>query len=175
MTATEGWYDDGTGKLRWWDGSAWGPHAPAQPSKLGRPARSSVQRVWTFAFWLAAAWCTYGLVLVVIWPAENASAAAVSVILGAIACIVGALGASSIRRLHLSDQEFVKGTTTIRAIAVTWLLIMVLAFASAILQADFVADVAESAAAELIGPASLVALAGPGYSELRGARSHALT
>lgn len=28
---TSGWYDDGSGNKRWWDGSQWGPYAPVQP------------------------------------------------------------------------------------------------------------------------------------------------
>lgn len=27
-----GWYDDGTGRQRWWDGSAWQMYAPDAPS-----------------------------------------------------------------------------------------------------------------------------------------------
>jgi hypothetical protein len=31
--AAPGWYDDGTGHQRWWDGQQWGPYAPpAQPA-----------------------------------------------------------------------------------------------------------------------------------------------
>lgn len=27
-----GWYDDGSGRQRWWDGWQWGPYAPEQHS-----------------------------------------------------------------------------------------------------------------------------------------------
>lgn len=30
-TPPPGWYDDGSGTLRWWDGAAWGEAAPAEP------------------------------------------------------------------------------------------------------------------------------------------------
>lgn len=39
-----GWYDDGHGRLRWWDGSRWTEHtaplAPQQPVRPQQPARS---------------------------------------------------------------------------------------------------------------------------------------
>lgn len=32
-TAQPGWYDDGTGHNRWWDGQQWGPYAPAEAER----------------------------------------------------------------------------------------------------------------------------------------------
>lgn len=29
---TPGWYDDGTGRQRWWDGAAWQMYAPEAPA-----------------------------------------------------------------------------------------------------------------------------------------------
>jgi hypothetical protein len=34
-----GWYDDGSGRQRWWDGQAWGPFAP-------QPVQQPVQVVY---------------------------------------------------------------------------------------------------------------------------------
>lgn len=36
MTAPAGWYDDGSGRQRWWDGQQWGPFAdePKQPRMM---------------------------------------------------------------------------------------------------------------------------------------------
>lgn len=31
--STPGWYDDGTGRQRWWDGQQWGPFADAVPAR----------------------------------------------------------------------------------------------------------------------------------------------
>ena len=37
-SAPPGWYDDGAGSLRWWDGSQWGPASPPQPDdSIGEP------------------------------------------------------------------------------------------------------------------------------------------
>ncbi|MCC5952886.1 MAG: DUF4870 domain-containing protein [Acidimicrobiia bacterium] len=35
--AAPGWYPDGYGQLRWWDGSAWGPVADAAPQATAAP------------------------------------------------------------------------------------------------------------------------------------------
>lgn len=35
-----GWYDDGTGQQRWWDGSQWQQYAPEQPVNPTGPMTS---------------------------------------------------------------------------------------------------------------------------------------
>lgn len=35
-----GWYDDGTGQQRWWDGSQWQQYAPEQPVNPTGPLTS---------------------------------------------------------------------------------------------------------------------------------------
>ncbi|WP_254654033.1 DUF2510 domain-containing protein [Actinomyces sp. oral taxon 175] len=37
MSAPAGWYDDGTGQQRWWDGGAWGVYAQDVSSVPGGP------------------------------------------------------------------------------------------------------------------------------------------
>lgn len=37
MSAPAGWYDDGTGQQRWWDGGAWGVYAQDVSSVPGDP------------------------------------------------------------------------------------------------------------------------------------------
>lgn len=38
--AAPGWYDDGSGRWRWWDGYAWQGYAP-QPQPLQAPMRTA--------------------------------------------------------------------------------------------------------------------------------------
>lgn len=37
MTTPAGWYDDGSGRLRWWDGTAWTEHTMQAPPAAPRP------------------------------------------------------------------------------------------------------------------------------------------
>ena len=46
MTIPAGWYDDGSGRRRWWDGSAWTQHtlaAPATPTTPAAPATPAAE------------------------------------------------------------------------------------------------------------------------------------
>ena len=53
MSAPAGWYDDGTGRQRWWDGNAWGVYAEevsskqleARPVGFGQTAAPAAQSV----------------------------------------------------------------------------------------------------------------------------------
>lgn len=36
-TAPAGWYNDGSGRQRWWDGNQWGQYAPQQTVTLASP------------------------------------------------------------------------------------------------------------------------------------------
>lgn len=53
MSAPAGWYDDGTGRQRWWDGNAWGVYAEevssmqleARPVSFGQTAAPAAQSV----------------------------------------------------------------------------------------------------------------------------------
>ena len=45
MTTPEGWYDDGSGSLRWWDGQQWTAHVRSidpHPTTPEIPASSGV-------------------------------------------------------------------------------------------------------------------------------------
>jgi uncharacterized protein len=50
--ATPGWYHDGTAQ-RWWDGTSWGPYAPAAPPAAGSNGKT----------WAILAHCPIGSVL----------------------------------------------------------------------------------------------------------------
>lgn len=56
-TAPPGWYDDGSGHRRWWDGTSWGPYqqpTPAEPAKFPHgwyDYGDGRQRWWTGTAW----------------------------------------------------------------------------------------------------------------------------
>ena len=45
MSAPAGWYDDGTGQQRWWDGGAWGVYAQDVSSVPGDPGAAGYGQV----------------------------------------------------------------------------------------------------------------------------------
>ena len=50
MSAPAGWYDDGTGRQRWWDGGAWGVYAQdVSSAPLGAPSGGYGQAVVSIA------------------------------------------------------------------------------------------------------------------------------
>ncbi len=54
LTAAPGWYDDGAGNQRWWDGRQWAPvnHAGAAPAAwYPDPDDASKRRYWDGAAW----------------------------------------------------------------------------------------------------------------------------
>lgn len=53
--AAPGWYPDGTGGQRWWNGAAWSEHtAPAAAQPLQRPALPEGARIDTAWVWVAS-------------------------------------------------------------------------------------------------------------------------
>ena len=40
--APAGWYDDGSGQMRYWDGTTWGPVAPPPPAPAVQPKFSGI-------------------------------------------------------------------------------------------------------------------------------------
>ncbi len=61
-----GWYTDPTGYLRWWDGSTWGPYAPAPPPRTEEDAGKVLALVSWLGFFVA-----YGLVALVVRIVER--------------------------------------------------------------------------------------------------------
>lgn len=66
-----GWYPDaaGSGRLRWWDGTAWTGHLNA-PAETGRPARPEISGntpVYNLFIWLIVALPIIPLIILLFW------------------------------------------------------------------------------------------------------------
>jgi hypothetical protein len=172
MSAPPGFYDDGTGRARWWDGASWAQVSPS-PSGEKRRRASLLQRLWIILQWSAAAWAAYLLVAI---PFSSPGGTeeigqVVGAGAGAVACLAGAFMAHGLFRNRLPDPEFIKATTTVRVIACTWLLFIGAVALSVFAEVDELAIVAESSFLSLVGPASILAIIGPAYSEFVSARA----
>jgi len=172
MSAPPGFYDDGTGRARWWDGVSW-THTSPSPSGGKRRRASRLQRLWIILQWSAAAWAAYLLVAI---PFSSPGGTeeigqVVGAGAGAVACLAGAFMAHGLFRTRLSNTEFIRATTTVRVIACTWLLFIGAVALSVFAEVEELAIVAESLFLELAGPASILAIIGPAYSEFVSARA----
>jgi hypothetical protein len=91
--------------------------------------------------------------------------------LALLASLLGATWATRIARRNVGSTAFVKGTTTVRVIAIAWLLIgaviIVGTFTSVVLGLDFGKGGEALGIVSTVGSVSLLAVLGPGYAEYR--------
>ena len=91
--------------------------------------------------------------------------------LALVASVLGAAWATRIARRHVGSTAFVKGTTTIRVIAIAWLaiggVIILGTFTSVVLGVDFGKEGEALGIVSTVGSVSLLAMLGPGYAEYR--------
>lgn len=136
-------------------------------------ARSAVfQTTVVVGHWLATG---VGILIAVAMAITTPSAeVALSSVLGAIACLLGAFMATSLARRKVADAQFFKGTTVARAIAVAWLLIPVAILGGALFgYGGVVGRYFDENFANIIAVGSIIGVLGPGYSEYRLARDAA--
>ncbi len=87
-----GWYDDGTGQFRWWDGAAWTIYAPSTSAIGTKPPGGWAVSPLQLVSLVAAILAVVGAIVhttVIDW---------VAVVLGAIAIVAGAFGILDARR-----------------------------------------------------------------------------
>lgn len=71
--APAGWYDDGSGRQRWWDGSAWQQYAPQPPAPTASKRESKrtanrmqvsytrEQKGHSLTWWILLSFCIVGI------------------------------------------------------------------------------------------------------------------
>jgi hypothetical protein len=141
--------------------------------------RSTSQRRWVSLFWWAAGISVVGTLLVPVLNDHHDATPAVGPGVSSLAACVGALMTRRLARQGLDDADFIKGTTTVRAVALSWMFLFAFVVGGAFIGAWFSHGMAYDAGwlfgtfqrdlVSLIGFASLIAIVGPGYSEYRGA------
>lgn len=96
-----GWYDDGSGRQRWWDGTAWGPFATAQASSPEAP--TTVKPKNPAGTW-AAITGAIALVLSIFGSAAGGAVLGIVFIVALVAFITGIVGTVIATRLtpHVS-------------------------------------------------------------------------
>jgi hypothetical protein len=153
------------------------PDNPATPAARVPAARvPAAQQVWLVLYWFALA-VNVALLLVGLASRETTFASLVALVLAAVSTLIGVIFAIRIARAHVTTTVFVKATTTVRVIALAWVLLS-LAIVSGAVVAVFAGlpreDVDWSAGfAGTVGAISILAALGPAYSEYREAMTTA--
>lgn len=128
--------------------------------------------------WLLVYWAGLGPVLMLLSIGlargvafENALALTIALI----AAIIGSVWATRLGRLHVDSVAFVKGTTTIRVIAIAWLVIGAYLVVAPVLSVVMGIELGDDGMAlgfvSTVGSVSMLAVLGPGYAEYREAKA----
>jgi hypothetical protein len=131
------------------------------------------QVVWLSVYWAAAGinalLMVQGLVAVASLPLPSV----VAVVLACLSTAIGAVFATRILRSGVSTTTFIKSTTTVRVIAVAWIVLEVAIVSTAVISTVTGRELAEldwsAGFAGTVGSISLLAVLGPAYSEYRQA------
>jgi hypothetical protein len=139
-------------------------------------AAPAVQVVWLTLYWTALAVNSVLLIVGLAGP-ETTFASMVALVLAAASTLIGAIFATRILRARVTSTVFIKSTTTIRVIAIAWILLAV-AIVSGAVVAVFAAVPNEAVDwskgfAGTVGAISILAALGPAYSEYREAMTSA--
>lgn len=138
---------------------------------------SRTQRGWLIIYWIALGINLLLFLEALLNASEFAFTSLVAVTLATASTFIGAIFATRIVRAGVSTTAFVKGTTTVRAIAVAWILIEL-----AIVSGTIVAVLANLESSEVdwsggfastVGSISILAVLASGFSEYREAMSNA--
>jgi hypothetical protein len=131
------------------------------------------QRGWLIIYWVALGINLLLFLEALLNASEFAFTSLVAVTLATASTLVGAIFATKIVRAGVSTTAFVKGTTTVRAIAVAWILIEL-----AIVSGTIVAVLANLESSDVdwsggfastVGSISILAVLASGFSEYREA------
>jgi uncharacterized membrane protein YsdA (DUF1294 family) len=132
-----------------------------------------LQVLWLVVYWAGIIPVIYLLSLTGQAGASMQNIAALAIAL--VGGVIGATWATWIARDHVESTAFVKGTTTIRVIAVAWLAIALYLVITPVLSVLFLIEIGDPGEAlgfvGTVGSVSLLAVVGPGYAEYREARS----
>jgi hypothetical protein len=131
------------------------------------------QVVWLSIYW-AAAVINAGLMIQGLASiGEIPLPGIVAVVLAFISTLIGALFATRIMRRRVESTVFIRGTTTVRVIAIAWIVIEFAIVSTAVLSVVTGLELSEldwsPGFAGTVGSVSLLAVLGPGYSEYREA------
>lgn len=131
------------------------------------------QRLWLVLYWIAAVINTRLMVVGLISAADLALPAVVAVVLAFVSTLLGAIFATRILRHGVSTTTFVRSTTTVRVIAVAWVVLEIAIVSTGIISAFSEIELAElnwsAGFAGTVGSISLLAVLGPAYKEYREA------
>jgi hypothetical protein len=140
------------------------------------PAREKAPRaqsVWLTIYWTAAVINTWLMIQGIASVATLPLPSVVAVILACVSTVLGAIFATRILRHRVSTTIFVKATTTVRVIAIAWIVLEVAIVSTAVVSVLTNIDTSEldwsAGFAGAVGSISLLAVLGPGYSEYREA------
>lgn len=138
-----------------------------------RPKAPLTQRVWLAVYWAAAVINTWLLVIGLASAAEFELPSLVAVALAFVSTLIGALFATVILRHGVTTTVFVRSTTTVRVIAVAWVLLEVAIVSTGVLSVVTGIDTRDldwsAGFAGAVGSISILAVLGPGYKEYREA------
>lgn len=131
------------------------------------------QRVWLTVYWVAAGVNTLLMIEAIASASELGLPSLVAVVLAFVSTVVGALFATRILRHRVDTTTFVKATTTVRVIAVAWVVLEFAIVSTSIISVATGIEIAElnwsAGFAGTVGSISLLAVLGPAYSEYRQA------
>lgn len=179
MGVEAGWYDDSSGRMRWWNGEHWTDVLQENGTVLptaseDEPRSRGHQTSWVVLHWLGSVLAAVFALLLVPAVATQPELAVASVA-GVLAMTAGSLMATSLARDHLISHDFIRGTTTSRAVAGAWVLIIGGYAAVTIVGGFFISGstlgatlgrtLDEGIFATFLGVGTLLAIMGPGYSE----------
>lgn len=135
-----------------------------------------MQVIWLVVYWWGVLPVLYLFFFGIVGGVQPERIA--TLLLALTASVVGAVWATRVARMHVGNTIFVKGTTTIRVIAVAWLAIgfalIIVPIVSVVFGIEFTEDGTVLGFVSTVGSVSLLALVGPGYSEYREARDAAV-
>ncbi|HWR86758.1 MAG TPA: hypothetical protein VN200_12245 [Rhodoglobus sp.] len=149
------------------------PAFDATPVLKPRVQPNPFQRRWRRVFWWGLPSPVFLLLMALVgFEAENL-VPMVGITLGIGMLLLGIRFSNELIRAGADDTVFVKGTTTVRAISIAWIVVgaSIPAATIAAVILDVPAETMDGTAPYIgtVGPLSLLAMIGPGYAEHREA------
>jgi hypothetical protein len=155
------------------------PTASAPPAvPAARPVPTPLQRRWRRLFWFGLPAPLFLLLTALLGFTPENGVPIVGLLFGVAMLLLGIRFSRELIRAGADDTVFVKGTSTVRAISVAWIVIGTAIPAATIAAVifDVPADMFDGTAPYIstVGPLSVLAMIGPGYADhkeaLRAAR-----